>query len=121
MELEKKRGEKKVIKGKKETKKEKKETKKGKKDSKKEKKASKKEKDTKKVKKEVKKPSLLDRSIMSQEKYMDFLSIPNPKLSEEPEQIKYKQRCELEPCSPRLVQLAVPNKRRVIIIDQILF
>ncbi|XP_023024149.2 uncharacterized protein [Leptinotarsa decemlineata] len=60
----------------------------------------------------MKKLSLLEKSIMSQSKYMEYLSIPNPKY-EEPPMKKRKRRCEIEPCPPRFVQLAVPNKRRV--------
>ncbi|XP_050303491.1 uncharacterized protein LOC126741176 isoform X2 [Anthonomus grandis grandis] len=59
------------------------------------------------------KPSLLDRNVWPQNKYMDYLSRPNPKFYDEPKTKKYKKRCELEPCPPRFIQLAVPNKRRV--------
>ncbi|KAG5880749.1 hypothetical protein JTB14_030574 [Gonioctena quinquepunctata] len=62
----------------------------------------------------LKKISLLEKSIMSQSKYMEYLSIPNPKFEEPPiKKAKRHPPCQLEPCPPRLVQLAVPNKRRV--------
>lgn len=64
------------------------------------------------VKKETKKLSLLEKSMLSQNKYMQYLSTPNPKF-EEPPLKKRKKKCQMEPCSPRLVRLATPNKRRV--------
>ncbi|XP_060522648.1 uncharacterized protein LOC132699779 [Cylas formicarius] len=62
---------------------------------------------------DIEKPSLLDRSIMSQNEYMEFLSIPSPRFCDKPAVKKPPPKCELEPCPPRLVKLAVPNKRRV--------
>ncbi|KAL1497260.1 hypothetical protein ABEB36_008254 [Hypothenemus hampei] len=61
----------------------------------------------------MEKPTLLQRNVWSQNEYMDFLAVPNPKFSEELKKKKIKKRCELEPCPPRFIQLAVPNKRRV--------
>lgn len=56
--------------------------------------------------------SLLEKSVLSQDKYMEYLSTPNPKY-EEPPAKRRKKKCVMEPCSPRLVLLATPNKRRV--------
>uniref|UniRef100_A0AAR5PC36 Uncharacterized protein n=1 Tax=Dendroctonus ponderosae TaxID=77166 RepID=A0AAR5PC36_DENPD len=63
-------------------------------------------------KQQIEKPTLLDRNVWSQTKYMSFLSVPNMKF-EKPTSKKYIRRCELAPCPPRFVQLAVPNRRRV--------
>lgn len=75
---------------------------------------AKKKKSKKRKKQKIEKPSLIDRNVWPQNKYMNYLSIPNPKFDdEEPRKKKFKKRCELEPCPPRFIQLAVPNKRRV--------
>lgn len=66
----------------------------------------------KRIQSKNRKPTLLDRNVWSQTKYMSFLSVPNMKL-EEPTAKRYHRRCELAPCPPRFIQLAVPNKRRV--------
>ncbi|CAH1986307.1 unnamed protein product [Acanthoscelides obtectus] len=63
-------------------------------------------------KEKLKKLTLLEKSVLSQSKYCDYLSIPQVRHVEPPPKPR-KIRCELEPCPPRFVQLAVPNKRRV--------
>lgn len=63
--------------------------------------------------KSTKKLSFIEKSILSQEQYMEYLSTPNLKSFMEPIPKKIKKSCPLEPCSPRLLQLAIPNKRRV--------
>lgn len=73
---------------------------------------AKKEKKVSRTGKSQRKLSLLEKSMLSQEKYMEYLSTPNPKY-EEPPPKKRKKKCLMEPCSPRLVRLATPNKRRV--------
>ena len=64
--------------------------------------------------------TLLDRSVLTQEKYMDMLSIPQrysyikrkkPRKRATP---KICCKCKIEPCSPRLIQMAIPNKRYVL-------
>lgn len=64
------------------------------------------------TKKTARKLSLLEKSMLSQDKYMEYLSTPNQRY-EEPRHKKRKKNCLIEPCSPRLVHLASPNKRRV--------
>lgn len=61
----------------------------------------------------VKKLSLLEKSILPQNKYMEYLSMPNFKKFEEPSPKKKNENCRYETCSPRLLQLSIPNKRRV--------
>ncbi|VEN47457.1 unnamed protein product [Callosobruchus maculatus] len=63
-------------------------------------------------KEKMKKLTLLEKSVLSQSKYCDYLSIPHVRHVEPPPK-PAKIRCEIEPCPPRFVQLAVPNKRRV--------
>mgnify|MGYP005984598271 CR=1 FL=1 len=58
-------------------------------------------------------PSILDRSSMSQKEYMDMLSTPKRRV---PECVPKKcEKCpRTDPCSPRLIQMARPIKRRVL-------
>lgn len=65
---------------------------------------------------------LLDRSALTQSKYMDLLSIPNNynEVKKDPcRKKKFKKpkvccKCQVEPCPPRLVQMSIPNKRYVL-------
>nr|CAI5837582.1 unnamed protein product [Callosobruchus analis] len=77
-------------------------------------KPKKKKKDPKPIdpKEKMKKMTLLEKSVLSQRKYCDYLAIPHVRHQEPPPKPP-KIRCEIEPCPPRFVQLAVPNKRRV--------
>ncbi|RZC34982.1 uncharacterized protein BDFB_001383 [Asbolus verrucosus] len=62
--------------------------------------------------------SLLDRSALPQSKYMSLLAIPNSYYKRKRRRRIYRRkkccRCELLPdCRPRLIQMALPNKRYV--------
>lgn len=58
--------------------------------------------------------TLLERSILPQDKYMEYLSTPNLKnfTGSASPSIK-KKRSKIDRCSPRITQLSLPNKVRV--------
>uniref|UniRef100_A0A6P7FKK4 Glutamic acid-rich protein-like n=1 Tax=Diabrotica virgifera virgifera TaxID=50390 RepID=A0A6P7FKK4_DIAVI len=66
------------------------------------------------VEKLTKKPTMLERSIMSQDEYMRWLAMPNIKKKGSDPKPKKVKRCQMSPCPPRCVQLSAPPKRRVL-------
>ncbi|XP_072387109.1 uncharacterized protein [Diabrotica undecimpunctata] len=62
----------------------------------------------------TKKPTMLERSIMSQDEYMRWLAMPNIRKKLSDTKQKKVKRCQMSPCPPRCVQLSAPPKRRVL-------
>ncbi|CAG9863118.1 unnamed protein product [Phyllotreta striolata] len=60
-----------------------------------------------------KKITLEDKYIMTQKEYCNYLAQPVKKPRCEYWCPVKRKRCEIEPCPPRFVQLAIPHKRRV--------
>ncbi|XP_057652493.1 uncharacterized protein LOC130891655 isoform X2 [Diorhabda carinulata] len=60
-----------------------------------------------------KKLSMLEKTIMSQEEYMNWLAMPVIRYQEPIAKSRKSKKCDISPCPPRFVQLAIPQKRRI--------